>query len=70
MALPPTPTEIPLVEAVERYLETCRNKVLIRRLSAATAHNYTVDLHRLLELLPQAGEHTTESVTGAHVDTE
>ncbi|MEX5270888.1 tyrosine-type recombinase/integrase [Kocuria sabuli] len=68
MALPPTPTEIPLAEAVERYLEACRNKVLIRRLSAATAGNYTADLHRFLELLPNAAEHTTESVTGAHVD--
>jgi site-specific recombinase XerD len=68
MALPPTPTEIPLAEALERYLEACRNKVLIRRLSRATVGNYTVDLHRFLELLPCAAEHTTESVTGAHVD--
>ncbi|MEX5302802.1 hypothetical protein [Kocuria sabuli] len=68
MALPPTPTEIPLAEAVECYLEACRNKALIRRLSPATVHNYTVDLYRFLELLPQAEEHTSESVTGAHVD--
>ncbi|GGG72121.1 hypothetical protein GCM10011374_41110 [Kocuria dechangensis] len=68
MALPPTPTVIPLDEAVERYLESCRRRAAIRRLSAATVTNYTVDLHRFLELLPQAGEHTTESVTGAHVD--
>jgi site-specific recombinase XerD len=68
MALPPTPTEIPLAEAVGRYLVACRNKVLIRRLSATTVGNYTADLHRFLELLPRATEHTTESVTGAHVD--
>ncbi|GGG65918.1 hypothetical protein GCM10011374_32350 [Kocuria dechangensis] len=68
MALPPPPTEIPLSEAVERYLESCRRRAMIRRLSAATVGNYTVDLHRFLELLPAAGEHTTESVTGSHVD--
>jgi site-specific recombinase XerD len=68
MALPPTPTEIPLPEAVERYLELCRQKVLIRRLSPTTVRNYTADLHRFLELLPDAAAHTTESVTGAHVD--
>jgi site-specific recombinase XerD len=68
MALPPTPTEIPLAQAVDRYLEACRNKVLIRRLSPATVGNYTADLHRFLELLPASGEHTTESVTGADVD--
>jgi site-specific recombinase XerD len=68
VALPPTPTEIPLPEAVERYLELCRNKAAIRRLSPTTVRNYTADLHRFLELLPDAQEHTTESVTGAHVD--
>ena len=68
MALPPTPTVIPLGEAVERYLESCRRRAMIRRLSAATVTNYTVDLHRFLELLPAAEAHTTESVTGAHVD--
>jgi hypothetical protein len=30
--------------------------------------NYTADLHRFLELLPNAAAHTTEPVTGAHVD--
>jgi site-specific recombinase XerD len=68
VALPPTPTEIPLGEAVDRYLESCRRRAAIRRLSPATVTNYTVDLHRFLELLPAAGEHTTESVTGVHVD--
>ena len=68
MALPPTPTEIPLRDAVERYLESCRKKALIRRMSPATVHNYSVDLHRFLEFLPRADEHTTESVTGADVD--
>jgi site-specific recombinase XerD len=68
VALPPTPTEIPLPEAVERYLELCRQKALIRRLSPTTVRNYTADLHRFLELLPDAQTHTTESVTGAHVD--
>jgi integrase/recombinase XerC len=68
MALPPTPTEIPLPEAVDCYLEVCRNKAAIRRLSAATVRSYTADLHRSLELLPAAEAHTTESVTGAHVD--
>jgi integrase/recombinase XerC len=70
MALPPTPTVIPLDEAVGRYLEACRRRAMIRRLSPATVTNYTVDLHRFLELLPAAGEHTTESVTGTHVDEE
>ncbi|WP_309125732.1 site-specific integrase [Kocuria sp.] len=68
MAPPPAPTGIPLPEAVERYLEVCRNKAAIRRLSAATVRNYTADLHRFLELLHNAQAHTTESVTGAHVD--
>ena len=30
--------------------------------------DYTADLHRFLELLHNAQAHTTESVTGAHVD--
>ncbi|MEX5303272.1 tyrosine-type recombinase/integrase [Kocuria sabuli] len=68
MALPPIPTEIPLPDAAERYLEVCRRKVLIRRLSPATVRNYTADLHRFLELLPDAEAHTTESVTGLHID--
>jgi hypothetical protein len=59
---------IPLAEAVDRYLAACRNKVAIRRLSAATVGNYSVDLHRFLELFPAAGEHTTELVTGARAD--
>lgn len=68
MALPPTPTEIPLREAVDRYLEFCRRKAMIRNMSAATVKNYTVDLERFYEFLPRAEEHTTESVTGEDVD--
>lgn len=68
MALPPTPTEIPLREAVDRYLEFCRRKALVRSMSSATVKNYAVDLERFLEFLPRAEAHTSESVTGADVD--
>ncbi|MEX5270274.1 hypothetical protein [Kocuria sabuli] len=62
------PDRDPRAEAVERCLGACRRKMLIRRPSAATVHHDTVDLHRFLELLPSAAEHTTEPVTGARVD--
>jgi site-specific recombinase XerD len=68
VALPPIPTEIRRPEAVDCYLQLCRRKALIRRLSPATVRKYTADLHRFLELLPSAQEHTTKSVTGAHFD--
>lgn len=68
MALPPAPTEIPLREAVDRFLAAVDRRARIQSLSEATARNYRVDLERFLELLPRAQEHTTESVTGEDVD--
>lgn len=68
MALPPPPTEIPLREAVDRFLASVDRRARIQSISAATAKNYRVDLERFLELLPRAEEHSTESVTGEDVD--
>lgn len=68
MALPPPPAEIPLREAVERFLVSVDRRARVHSISAATAKNYRVDLERFLELLPRAQEHSTESVTGEDVD--
>lgn len=68
MALPPPPVEIPLQEAVARFLASVDRRARVQSLSAATAKNYRVDLERFLELLPRASEHTAESVTGQDVD--
>ena len=68
MALPPPVTEVPLREAVERYLEACRAKARAQSMAPATVKNYTWDLERFLDLLPGTVLHTTESVTGEEID--